>query len=246
MILGDFVCYIDEAGDDGIETGGTEWFILSGMMLRKENEPALKKAVEDLKTLLDIKRGKPLHWRKLRHLEKTTVATKLASHPIRVVNVAVCKDRLEDAIGLRQKFHLYFWAVRLLVERVSWYVANKGEMVHLIFSNRSQFPYKRLESYLELVQALPEAQIRPAIASLSSKPHSKVLSLQAANACAGAVFNALEADHHGEYKPAYLQILLPTFYRHGGKVLSYGLKLFPYKLADRTEYTNRYSWLQQL
>src|SRR5437016_4231226 len=45
-----FVGYIDEAGDEGFkfDKGSTEWFVLSCMLISKEQEPSVVKLIEDV------------------------------------------------------------------------------------------------------------------------------------------------------------------------------------------------------
>lgn len=57
--------------------------------------------------------------------------------------------------------------------------------------------------------------------------------LQVADTAASALFKAVEPDAFGNTERRYLAELGPKLYRrHAGKVTSYGLKVFPAKVAE--------------
>jgi hypothetical protein len=93
--MSQYTCYIDESGDEGVGTGGSEWFILSGLIVARADDRAVASLVNSIKTQLRISPKKNLHWRKLRHLEKSLVASELSAQPVLVSYVAMCKDRLD-------------------------------------------------------------------------------------------------------------------------------------------------------
>lgn len=62
----DYTVYIDEAGDLGLNRG-TRWFVLSAVIVKKENEKSIRQVIEKLKSALNCKE---IHFSKLRHFEK--------------------------------------------------------------------------------------------------------------------------------------------------------------------------------
>ncbi|RJX26553.1 MAG: DUF3800 domain-containing protein [Dethiobacter sp.] len=67
--------YIDESGDEGIKRG-TEWFILTAVIVQKENDLKTSKAIDDIKVKLQIPPKKPFHWKEIRkkHVSKKRFA----------------------------------------------------------------------------------------------------------------------------------------------------------------------------
>ncbi len=69
----DYVAYIDESGDPGLQKvkpidpdGSSEWLVVSGVVVRKENETNASQWVSDIIAKLDSPQLKSLHFRKLR------------------------------------------------------------------------------------------------------------------------------------------------------------------------------------
>jgi hypothetical protein len=70
--------------------------------------------------------------------------------------------------------------------------------------------------------------------------------LQLADACAGALNNALEPNQFGDVEDSYIKALAPKLYRPEGKLWGYGLKLFPGDVADCVGRVSTYSWMNDL
>jgi len=241
-----FICYIDESGDEGINTGGSDWFVLTGLVVDETDDLKVARLVNKIKSELKISPKKVLHWRDLRHLEKKFVAEEFAKEPSVISYVAMCKDRLNRTPMLTTSQGLYFYSVRFLVERITWYVSERRGRVDLIFSNRSALDYDQLRNYVRYLQIEPSTQVRDIIDDISTIAPSARKNLQLADCASGALFNALEPDRWGSCEPSYLEILKPRLYRYRGKVLGYGLKIFSYRPPDVQYYLNKYPWLRNL
>jgi hypothetical protein len=241
-----FICYIDESGDEGIGTGGSDWFVLAGFVVDATDDLRIARLVNKIKKELKIPPKKVLHWRDLRHLEKKFVAEELSKEPSVISYVALYKDRLNRTPMLMTSQGLYFYSVRFLVERITWYVSNCQGRVDLIFSNRSSLDYDRLGRYVRYLQKEPSIQVRDVIDDISATAPGVKKNLQLADCACGALFNALEPDRLGSCEPSYLEKLKPRLYRYGGKVLGYGLKIFSYRPPDLQYYLGKYPWLRDL
>ena len=68
----------------------------------------------------------------------------------------------------------------------------------------------------------------------------------AADAAAGAFFNALERDNYGNTEPKYLQILSPILYRHEKNLNGYGLKIMPKEAIRNVESQKCLEWLKSI
>jgi subtilisin family serine protease len=122
--------YIDESGDEGFTTvataaqGSSEWLILTGVLVPEEDDLALSHAVDDLRTLLNKQPHRPLHFRELKHGGRRAAMTRLATYSLVFCTVALWKPGITSAY-LQQPPHLYNYACRYLIERLTWYADNK-------------------------------------------------------------------------------------------------------------------------
>lgn len=74
----DFNCYIDESGDEGIETGGTRWFILGALIVPKDSDFQVSNMVERIKKTFGKKSNWVLHWSEVRkHDQKRYICREL-------------------------------------------------------------------------------------------------------------------------------------------------------------------------
>ena len=132
-----FNCYIDEAGDEGIETGGSRWFILSALLVPDEIDPQTSTMIGRIKTTFGKSNDWILHWSKIKkHDQKRYVCQELLTEPWVCVCIATDKTHpfITGSKGLRQKDVLYLYSLRLLLERLSWYARGNGAVkASLIF-----------------------------------------------------------------------------------------------------------------
>ena len=241
-----FNCYIDESGDEGYAPGSSEWFILGALIVKTANDLAVSHAIDRIKTRLNVSPRRPLHWRDLSHAKKKVVIQELASEPILISTVAMCKKRLDRPSTIRNWQSLYFYTTRFLLERVSWYIDDAGGTVNITFSNRGRLDYGALKTYLKRVQETPSSQLRPVINQIHVKQSQQLKLLQAADAIAGSLFNALEPDFYGNCEPSYFLQFKHCLYRRKGRLSSYGLKLFPDGRNDRQYFRETYPWLSTI
>ena len=57
--------YIDESGDEGINRG-SDWFILTAVIVKKENDLALSKRIDEIKQNLELSIESQLHWKSIK------------------------------------------------------------------------------------------------------------------------------------------------------------------------------------
>jgi len=61
----DFNFYVDESRDEGIDRG-TQWFLIGGFLVRKEDDLEVSRAVDRVKNAIDQRDvRKALHWNEL-------------------------------------------------------------------------------------------------------------------------------------------------------------------------------------
>ena len=156
-----FVAYIDESGCEGFkfladEQGSSRWFVLSALVLRKENDLLAVELAKQARMLLKKPPKHPLHFRHLRHEQRVPLARLIGTASVRTVNVLIHKPSIkEPEVFQQQAYALYRYATRLLVERLSWLCRDNRKAgygdgtVEIIFSNRSAMSYDDLRDYLE-------------------------------------------------------------------------------------------------
>jgi hypothetical protein len=256
-----YICFIDESGDEGFKfgSGSSEWFIVSGLVIQKNKLLALENALSDIKQKLNWAVEKHLHWNKLHHIEKNLVCNDLLKLPIKSVSVAVHKPSIVEFEKFSERYRLYYYTCRYLLERVSWIARDthriRQENNHkllTIFSNRAGMSYKELRDYLDLLEKTSTFKdIRIAWDFLDKElvkvyRPNQFAGLQFADAIAGATYNALETINQKATKPNYLANIKPKLYCHQGQYLGYGLKIAPEKKVVEIENNiNSYNWFKE-
>ena len=89
--------YIDEAGDLGINRG-TKWFVITGVIVPKDNEKQIRDVLQQAKTEFNLKE---IHMRKLGDFYKSAyIVSQLREQDFTTVNVLMDTDKcpLKDSI----------------------------------------------------------------------------------------------------------------------------------------------------
>ena len=246
-----FVAYIDESGCEGFkflphEQGSSRWFVLSALVVRKENDLQMVQLARQARELLKKQPKQVLHFRDLKHEQRVPLARLLGTAHMRTVNVIVHKPSIAEPENFQQeRFSLYRYATRLLAERVSWLCRDHRRTgigdgkVELVFSNRSAMSYDDLRDYLEKLKTDTSNEVRvdwntldPGL--LRAVNHDQLAGLQLADAVASGIFFALNKNPYGETEERYLRLLSPTLYRHQQRVQGYGLKFWCCDAAEVT------------
>lgn len=239
-----FVAYVDESGCEGFkflpnEQGSSRWFVLSALVVRKENDLQMVKLARQARELLGKRPKQVLHFRDLRHEHRVPLARLIGAAPVRTVSILIHKPSIaEPEVFQQQAYSLYRYATRLLCERVSWLCrdhrrtgAGDGR-VEMVFSNRSAMSYDELRGYLQRLQAGEEdAAVRvdwtvldPAL--IRAVNHDQLAGLQLVDAVASGFYFAVNRNLYGEVEERYARLLSPTIYRHQQRVEGYGLKFW--------------------
>lgn len=239
-----FVAYIDESGDEGFTfrddgSGSSRWFVLSALVVRKENDLLMVKAAREARELIRLGDKKPIHFCKLRHEQRTPVSRIVGGLPVRTVSILIHKPCISDPeIFQQQAYSLYRYASRLLLERVSWLCRDEHDgkrgdgRVELIYSNRSAMSYDDLRGYIsQLHQGRSAQQVTIAWDVVSESlvravNHDQMAGLQLADVVASSVYQAVNPNFYGDTEESYLANLKRTIYRHKGQRKGYGLKFW--------------------
>ncbi len=245
-----FVAYVDESGDEGFkflpnEKGSSRWFVLSALVIRRENDLQVVQLVRQARALLKKDAKKTLHFRELKHEQRVPLARLIGDAPVRTVSVMVHKPSIsEPEVFQHQAYALYHYATRLLVERVSWlcrdhHRTGQGDgTVEMVFSNRSAMSYDNLREYLNKLktdQAGNGVRVDWSVVDpqrIRAVNHDQLAGLQLADAVASGVFFSVHRNPYGECEERYLRLMGKTIYRNKGTANGYGLKLW---CADAAE-----------
>jgi len=245
-----YTFYIDEAGDEGIGTNGTQWFLIGGILVRKDDDLSVSRSVNAVKEGIRQRDfGQPLHWADLKrsHQKRLFLASEFAKQPIRLIVAAIHKPSLVGKPRPADKQWLYHFVTKHVLERVSWLVRDETERtgrVDLVFENRSNLSYSALCDYVDtVVKSDPEVS-DAVLGSITLRVKDQSKNLQIADACVGACFAALEPNEFGMTDDSYVQLLRPIFYRQAGSLMGYGLKLLPFDFA--TDGQRGLAWVERL
>jgi hypothetical protein len=258
----DYVAYIDESGDQGLTKvkpldpdGSSEWLVVAGVVIRKENEDAALQWVGDIRSKLKSPQLKTIHFRKLRpKWRKETVCAEIAALPLR--NFVICSNK-KNMKGHHNPFAakvpsqnwFYCWLTRLLLERITHFVAEEsrarfGEVrrIKLVYSKAGGLSYPQMAAYYEWLrdknrndnQFLPMGDlVYETIHShlLEVRDHKVDARLTLPDAVASAFYKACDKYDTGACDITFAKLLAPRMAaipdRHSGQVSGYGVKLMP-------------------
>lgn len=254
--------YIDEAGDEGFKNGASQWFVISSVVVDRESDREVAHVIDEIKARLwgSVTR-QPLHWVKLRHEKKRVVIQEINRKNF--VLFAVClekkylvRERFDSQYDrdnrMQYRWAMYFYATKLLVERICKYAQRHNARVNLIFENRGSISYKDLHNYLTFMTDYPGPYswkpTVPRVVIKSVEPHNKETKklLQVADACSGALYDALCVDQFGNVEDSHLLALGNKFDRINGRLHGIGLKLFPRSVKEIQEEYSCYGWMSKI
>ncbi|HEX7714707.1 MAG TPA: DUF3800 domain-containing protein [Bacillota bacterium] len=218
-----YTAYIEEAGDEGLGKG-SRWFIVGAVIVNKSKDLAVSRCIDEIKHKFKLQPPNgPIHWRNIKHTSiRRGIIECLAGHEFNISYV-IC-DTYHDEImnsTLKGSGRLYFDLARVLIERISWFGAERADTVDLVFANRFNMLYSDLKDYLTLLLNDRTCQIKPGIIDLnriSCQNVGQLKLLQVSNICNSSCFNALEFDQYGYYDERFLLGLSNKF--SGVKVIS--------------------------
>jgi hypothetical protein len=236
--------YVDEAGDRGMKAASSDHFVVSAVVVRDVDHSQVRSELAALRQALGRDPGHVVHFRKLTHPQKIKAAQDVAASSIAVLtNVIVCKRHLQgtNPLGGGAPFifradPMYLWALRLLLERISWYIRDHGGGSSIVtFAHLKGFHTQKLHNYRAALAASPTNIDWPSFDGHLFRfgGMQAVELLQLADLTASALYGAVEPDQYGNREERYLHILSSKLYRYfASPVTSYGLKVFPSSQAN--------------
>lgn len=241
-----YTLFVDEAGDDkldrlkpGNEDGNSEWLCLGGYLVRAELEEDLIRRRDAIRRAIGGKDGQVLHYRDLNPKNRRTAALMLGSPAFAARGYVVCSckrtmvgyrnSRAEAAIGEQHKDTLYNYVCRILLERVTNFVAEHGAqrgierpILRVLMASRKGHHFGQFKTYV-MDKLVPQAiggttfqdtrTINPNVLRrdlIQRLPASHDAGLQLADTLVSAFFQSIEtrSPHNGDKTAILLRPLM--------------------------------------
>lgn len=227
--------YIDESGDEGIKKG-SKYFILTAIIVNKEEDLVIAKNVDIIKQNLEINIKNQLHWKLLKgRPNKIMIMETISKLNIKIINVVINTK----SILLIPSNNIYNFFSGYLYERICWYMNDVNGIANINISARGNLSKKNLSSYLNSKNHKKFNIDVSKINSIKIIPNERKRLLQLADCCCSALFQALK--YHDDNHFEYVSIKQNKIYIKNDNLLSYGLKLVPsnsksYEVFDLINY----------
>jgi hypothetical protein len=254
-----YILYVDEFGDDGFQTvrpidprGGSEWMVLSGVLVHEKNYLRTGQWVRDFKSGIKGATRPDLHFADLSDRHRIRACQFLAKQHVRCFSITSNKRNMRGYRNLRAERHdtrnpFYNWMLRLLLERASSFCADRsirdyGEMraLRIELAARGGLTLARLKPYLwyklrRQGQAgttyLKRGQISWDVINpeeIDVVQAKKSSGIQLADVVASAFGQAIDVKPDGTLCTAYAEALRPIVATtQRGRAADYGVKLMP-------------------
>lgn len=219
---------------------------MAGVLIPTAEIPRARAGLVSLRVSLGRGPSDHLHFQNLsKDRRRVAAAAGLTGLPVQVATaVIIDKQSVGTASSLASRKELYFYALQLLLERVSWHIRDTGggtarvTMAHIARMKVSAYhaAWRAFEDDPGSMEWDVYAPHRIQI----SNPTTQEL-LQVADLAASAIARAVNPKCQTGHRDALLRALWPKVYRrYGHPAPSYGLKIFPSMAAQAG---GRYAWL---
>jgi hypothetical protein len=246
-----FRVYIDESGDEGFVfkpdgSGSSRWLVISATVIRTEKDLMFVRCLENVHRILQKPAKQQLHFSDLKHEQRVAYVRQIAELPMRTVSILVYKPCIREPEKFQNdKFLLYRYITRYLLERVSWLcrdnrIPEQGDgTADIVFSNRSIMSYDSLREYLDHLKNNSDS-LKVTVdwdviktTKVKAVEHSKLAGLQVADAVASSIYYAVNLNRYGNTEDRYMRLMDRNFFRaKGGRVFGYGIKFWPDNMEE--------------
>lgn len=233
--MADCTVYIDEAGDLGFGRG-TKWFVLTAVVVDKDKEPLIRSKMNQIKATLNVHE---IHLRRIGDFyKKAYIARELAAEDFIYMNVLVDTTKF-DTTRIPNAIIAYNYGCKYLLQRVSWYLHNKGKVADIVLSARGTSRDGELITYIQ-EKLLPYEHndiYSEQFEKVTAKGAGEWDLLQLADVCATTLFNAYEPNYLGFCTPCFSLALEGHLYRNErtSRLNSYGIKFFTNDMKPNVE-----------
>lgn len=216
--------YIDESGDLGVNRG-TQWFVLSAVIVNKEDEAGIRATISRLKARLNLRE---IHFKNIPSFYKRAlIVRELSSEAFTYMNVLVDTNQF-DLSKIPTPTIAYNYVCKYLLQRVSWYLRDNNLVADIVLSARGTSRDGELIQYISnKLLPYPSNNIYASVFDkITAKPASSWDMLQLADVCATTMFLTYETHDYGFCLPCFSMALQEHLYKKNNKVDSYGIKFF--------------------
>ncbi len=161
--------YVDEAGDRGISKSSGCHFVVSGVVVADPAEAELRDELRQLRADLGRRPEDVLHFVKFSHSQRLKAVQDIAASSLAtVINLIVHKDLIGQPFPsgsmarISRPDPMYLWALRLLLERISWFVDDAGDANEAIvtFAHLKGFKAQKLHDYRAALEGNGDTGVR--------------------------------------------------------------------------------------
>lgn len=225
--------YIDEAGDLGFQRG-TQWFVLSAVVVDKQDEPHIRAKLAQIKTRLNVNE---IHLRKLPDFYKRAVVVQEISEESFTYMCVIADTNKLDYTKIDSAATAYNYLCRMLLERVSWFLRDTNRVSDIVLSARGTSRDGELITYIkDRLLTYPNNQIvKTVFERITAKPAGSWDLLQLADICATTMFLTYEKNGWGFRTPCFTKVLSDHLYHYGGRVDRYGIKYFTNEMKPASD-----------
>lgn len=214
--------YIDESGDEGINKG-SKYFILTAIIVKKEKDLEISRAVDLIKENLEMSRKTQLHWKLLKGMPNKRMIMNIVSElDITIINVIIDTK----CIQFIPSNNIYNFFSGYLYERICWYMNDNNGVANINISARGNLSKEKLSNYLNNKNHKKFNIDTNCIKQIKIIPNERKKLLQLADCCCSALFQALKYNNNIHFD--YIKRIQHKLYSKGNNLLSYGLELVPY------------------
>jgi len=259
-----FIAYIDESGHEADRKDkSSEWFVLSAVVLRAENDAKVCRAISSFRKACG-KKGRWRNWyfkftNRLSSWQKIIACEFLARKPVRIVHILVHKSSKPVRNHETNHALIYSYAGKFLLERISFVCRDHAHLsttgngkTLLVFSKRSEMNYDNFRQYVRELRDNPGKHntrivwdhIDPDPQYITARSARDSRGCQLADIAAGALFTAVnrKRDKFQVTDDRPIRVLEPVTYRKGGLVTNNGVKFWPPEVLEMVSSEKRFTW----
>jgi hypothetical protein len=225
--------YIDESGEEGFSTTSSEWFILGGVAHTRGAVDECAARYDAFKTEYNKESNWYFHFQKKSHDERVGFIRWMRETQYVGFSIAVHKPSLVHTDRFQKKYYLYFYALRLLLEKATYWTKHAAnEPMLLYLSSRRGLRKEDLQDYFFRVQNSPHIKQDKIVwdhlvhDDVRIQDNKSLRGLQMADCVASSVAKALEYSGYGNTERRYIDELSPILYRYPNSI-RHAIKLWP-------------------
>ena len=212
-----------KVGDEGIKRG-SEWFVLTAIIVPKEYDLTLSNKIVKIKNTMNMNRKDQLHWNRiLKYDKKIQIIYDLIAENFKIIHVAINTFEINK---LKSK-DIYPYFMSYLIERVSYYVSNNKGSCSIFISTRNENNKQKTDHLKnELINKRSYHHINTTcINDIKFLDNRERNLLQLADVCCSSFAQAIKYNTEQEWE--YVLKLKSNLWNHKSQVVGYGIKFYP-------------------